>query len=106
MPGLSAADLAAAGFHWHIGLNAYRRCLGDYWLLCFPPPDSASPATVALIIDEDCLFELPAHTPADLSTAHTRALACIAQQAAESEAEDFQHLLDKHGLGGLFDECV
>ncbi len=101
-PGLTENDLATAGFHWHPGLNAYRRELGEHgyhWLLCF----SGRPATAALVLEETIFFEQRVRTPADLTAATARALASIAEQVTECESEDLQTLLDGQGLGQLFE---
>ena len=105
-PGITEDDFTSAGFHWHRGLNAYRNELGkhgDYWLFCFMAPAPGCPATAALILEETCFFEMEVRTPAGLTAATARALACIAEQVAECEAEDLQAFLDRQGLGHLFE---
>jgi hypothetical protein len=101
-PGLTESEFAALGFTWLATFGAYRRCFGDYWLMCYPAAEFGSNAIAALILDEYCLFEVELRTLPDLADATKRTLAFIAEREEQTLAESFQALLERHNLGQLF----
>jgi len=105
-PSLTATDFTTSSFSWFATFHAYRRGFGpygDHWLMCFPAEEPSDYASAALILDEECLFEMDLRTPADLNAAVERATACIAERTAQAEAEDFNALLARCQLSQLFE---
>lgn len=100
--GITAADLDALNFFYPpFGDGCVIAQIGDYWLTL--TPQSAGTAMASLVLDEDELFAVEVPDSVGLRAAHARALACIAEQAERAETEDFQALLDRQGLGHLFE---